>query len=65
MLMHRSLMLIIALPMKTRTIDMVTITAKIKLILVTSDPKSGYLSSPNAAIKVGGKNTMSNMFVPE
>ena len=63
--MHKSLMLIITLPIKTKTMDMVTITAKIKLILVTSEPKSGYLNSPNAAIKVGGKNTMSSILVPE
>jgi len=58
-------MFIMKLPMKTKTIDMVTITANMKLILVTSDPKSGYLNSPKAAIKVGGKNTISSIFVPE
>lgn len=61
----QSLMLMSTLPMKTKRIDNVIMIANAKLILVTSDPKSGYLSSPSAAIKVGGKKTMSSMFVPE
>lgn len=61
----QSLMLIRTLPMKTKMIDIVIIIANAKLIFVTSEPKSGYLSSPSAAINVGGKKTMSSMLVPE
>ena len=51
--------------MKTKMIDMVIIIANTKLIFVTSEPKSGYLSSPSVAMKVGGKKTISSMLVPE